>query len=69
MDQLTALPDWFAKTLTWDRGSEMTRHAKITERTGVKIYFADPYKPWQRGTNENTNGLLREYLPKSTDLH
>jgi IS30 family transposase len=66
--QMTALPAWFAKSLTWDRGREMTRHTQITDDIGIKIYFADPYKPWQRGSNENTNGLLREYLPKGSDL-
>jgi transposase, IS30 family len=68
VDQMTALPDWFTKTLTWDRGKEMSRHTRITEQTGITVYFADPYHPWQRGTNENTNGLVREYLPKGTDL-
>jgi len=68
VEQMGALPDWFAKTLTWDRGSEMANHADITARTGIDIYFADPYSPQQRPSNENTNGLLREYLPKSTDL-
>ena len=68
VEQMTALPDWFAKTLTWDRGTELAHHADITARTGIDVYFADPYSPQQRPSNENTNGLLREYLPKSTDL-
>jgi IS30 family transposase len=68
VEQLSALPEWFVKTLTWDRGFELARHASITARTGIDVYFADPYSPWQRGSNENTNGLIREYLPKSTDL-
>ena len=68
IDRLGALPAWFTKTLTWDRGSEMTQHAKITQLTGIRVYFADPYSPQQRPSNENTNGLLREYFPKSTDL-
>jgi IS30 family transposase len=66
--QMSALPPWFAKTLTWDRGTEMARHADLTARTGIKVYFADPYSPQQRPSNENTNGLLREYMPKGTDL-
>jgi IS30 family transposase len=68
VEQMGALPDWFAKTLTWDRGTEMARHAEITARTGIAVYFADPRCPQQRPSNENTNGLIREYLPKSTDL-
>ena len=69
IDRMTAYPAWFARTLTWDNGCEMARHARIADATGIGVYFADPYSPWQRGSNENTNGLLREYLPKGTDLN
>lgn len=63
------IPDQFKKTLTYDRGSEMSQHKLFTKETKIEVYFADPYSPWQRGTNENTNGLIRQYFPKGTDFH
>lgn len=65
---MMSLPDQLRRSLTWDRGTEMSQHAQLCVDTNVQVFFCDPRSPWQRGTNENTNGLLRQYFPKGTDL-
>jgi IS30 family transposase len=67
-ERISTLPDYLRRSITWDQGSEMASHQDFTISTGVKVYFCDPHAPWQRGSNENTNGLLRQYLPRNADL-
>src|SRR5450631_1879592 len=66
--KIQALPESLFRSLTWDHGKEMSEHAKFTIDTGVQVYFCDPRSPWQRGSNENTNGLLRQYFPKGKSM-
>jgi transposase, IS30 family len=66
--KIGSLPEFVLRSLTWDRGKEMGEHLRLTVETGVKMYFCDPRSPWERASNENSNGLIRQYFPKGTDL-
>jgi len=67
-ERFISFPDILKKSITYDRGKEMSMHELLTSLTGIKVYFADPHAPWQRGTNENTNGLIRDFFPKGADF-